>query len=327
MAGAEEAQSRLRIVRRVIVRLVRDVSVVFVVGTLVVLVLVGLGAYELIQHVMSSKPPPPPQISIIPPPVGGHPHGDTPWFLVVGDSISAGVYPGSVGAKQNPSFVSAVANDLAARGLHWEPDDLACPGETTQTYVSGCAAAFTNPLLSGKSSKQVALADIAAHRPTLKFVLVELGANDLRSFKGSKSWMADAGALLARLQKIVEGLRRAAPGTPILMANYYNPYVATEPSTIPRAAYVNGGLAELAQVEGNTLVDFASAMGTNTNPGEKAVCELVDCRAQGIHPTPKGAARLAQATLSALAGAGLVPTPTPSPTGKLSPSATPSASS
>lgn len=308
-------------VRRFLTRLVEGASVAFVVGTVVVLVMVGLGAYALIAHLMSSKPPAPPQFTIIPPPVGGHPQGDAPWFLVVGDSIAAGVYPGSLGDQQNPSFVSHVAADLAARGLHWEPDDLACPGETTKTYLTGCAAAFANPLLSGKPASQVALADIAAHPATLKFILVELGANDLRSFKGSANWMADAGALLTRLQKIVEGLKRAAPQTPILIANYYNPYVVKDPATIPRAAYVNGGLAELAQIEGATLVDFASAMGTTTSPGEKALCELVDCQAQGIHPTAKGALRLAQATLSALESAGLLPTPTPSPAG------TPAASS
>jgi lysophospholipase L1-like esterase len=306
-------------------RLAEGASVAFVVGTLVVLAMVGLGAYALIEHLMSSKPPAPPQVTIIPPPVGSHPHGDAPWFLVVGDSIAAGVYPGSLGAKQNPSFVAGVAADIAARGLSWEPDDLACPGETTTTYLTGCAAAFTNPLLSGKPSNQVALADIAAHRATLRFILIELGSNDLRSLKGSKSWMSEAGALLGRLQKIVEAFRGAAPQTPILIANYYNPYVATDPDTIAQAAYVNGGLAELAQIEGATVVDFASAMGTNTNPGEKTVCELVDCQVQGIHPTAKGAARLAQATVAALESAGLVPTATPTPSG--SPSPTPTASS
>jgi lysophospholipase L1-like esterase len=173
----------------------------------------------------------------------------------------------------------------------------------------------------------VALTDIHGHAKTLKFILVELGANDLRSFATSPKWMADTSTLLGRVDQIVATLKTAAPGVPILIANFYNPYAAETPSTIPQAAYVNGGMAELAQLQKVTLVDFASAMGTNANPGKTALCRLVDCPAQGIHPTQAGAVLLAQAVLSSLQQAAVIPNPSPSPSPSPSPATSPLSSS
>ncbi len=50
-------------------------------------------------HGLGRLRPTVPDLQLLPAPVGGHPSGDGPWFLVVGDSISAGITPETLGLQ------------------------------------------------------------------------------------------------------------------------------------------------------------------------------------------------------------------------------------
>ncbi|MGC8461689.1 MAG: SGNH/GDSL hydrolase family protein [Candidatus Dormibacteria bacterium] len=270
---------------------------------------VGSGVYAL-AHALPSvqlKTPAVPQ-HVVPVPVGSHPTGDQPWFLVVGDSISAGISPEDIGHARNMSYVAGVYATLARSGYAWTPDDISCPTVTTQTYYSGCHLAFTNPLLGGHSQSTVAMRDIAAHLPSLKFILVELGSNDLFALQRDPTKKMDAQLLevTVRLGKIVQQLMSAAPHVPVFIANFYDPYAAESPSYVEEVTYLNGAVAELAASTGATVVDFAAAMGTDRPITSARLCALIACTSHDIHPTVAGETRLAQAVLMSLKSAGLV---------------------
>lgn len=244
---------------------------------------------------------------LVPSPVGQHPTGNTPWFLVVGDSISAGISPEVIGKSQNFSYVAGIEATLKMDGLDWIPDDLACPTGNTFTYASGCPLAFTNPLLGSQPQRTVALRDIDSHRSTLKFILVELGSNDLFAFRDATGNVdSKLTAVVERLRGIVATLSAAAPGVPILIANFYDPYAAEKTSYAEEMSFLNAGIVELAASNGATVVDFATAMGTAGPTTKQQLCRLIACSSNDIHPTKLGEEHLAAAVMIALDKSGLL---------------------
>jgi lysophospholipase L1-like esterase len=246
-----------------------------------------------------------PDVQLRPAPVGGHPSGSEPWFLVVGDSISAGITPGTLGDGPNPSWVADLAQRLAATRHAWKPDDLACPTESTATYFSGCLLAFSNPLLGGRAQRQVALADVAAHRSTLRLMVVELGANDLLGMS-REGFGRESAAVLSRLGRIAGELQAAAPGVPLFLANVYDPYSGGPDSFSAQIRAFDDGVAALAADRGATLVDFASAMVPGRTTSRARICRLVECQGDGEHPTRRGERALAGAAFQAIDGSGLL---------------------
>ncbi len=270
---------------------------------------VGSGVYAL-AHALPSVQLKAPAIPrhVVPVPVGSHPTGSSPWFLVVGDSISAGISPEDIGHARNVSYVAGVYSTLAHAGDAWMPDDLSCPTVTTRTYYSGCHLAFTNPLLGGEPQSTVANRDIGQHRSTLKFILVELGSNDLFALQHDSPGTMEKQllAVTERLGTIVHQLMSKAPGVPLFIANYYDPYAAESPSYVEEVTYLNGAVAELAASTGATVVNFAGAMGTDRPITKSVLCARIACASQDIHPTVEGERLLASAVISSLKSAGVV---------------------
>jgi lysophospholipase L1-like esterase len=249
-----------------------------------------------------------PDVQLLPAPVGGHPSKDRAWFLVVGDSISAGITPTTLGDGPNPSWVADLAGRLASSGHAWVPDDLACPTESTVTYSTGCKLDFTNPLLGGRPQRAVALEDVRAHRSTLRFMVVELGANDLLGMTRA-GFAGEADAALGRLATIIAELQRSAPGVPLLVANVYDPYAGGPDPYAAQIAYFDGILAVMAGSTGAHLIDFADAMAPGGMTTRAQICKLVECQGDGVHPTPAGGDALAGAAFDAIQAAGLLAPP------------------
>ena len=245
-----------------------------------------------------------PAVQLVPAPVGGHPSGDQPWFLVVGDSIGAGIDPAALGGGPNRSWVALLAQQLARSGHAWRPDDLACPEETTESYSTGCPLAFTNPLLGGRPQRQAALDDIRAHRSTLRLIVVELGANDL--FGMGTDYAVQVRAEMGRLQGIVAELERSAPGVPMFLADVYDPYAADAETHAAEIGYFDRGVRLLALQEGAHLIDFADAIVPGGVTTRLRLCRLVDCAHDGIHPTPVGDGALAAAAQRAIKASGIL---------------------
>lgn len=265
----------------------------------------GLWIHGYVDDFRHLRLPTPEAVRFVPDPVGTHPAGSQPWFLVVGDSISAGISPAQLGGEANPSWVGALSRDLRSSGFAWQPDDLACPSENTHTYVTGCPLAFTNPLLGSKPQRDVALRDIQAHGATLKFIIVELGANDLFSMKDSH-YINDTADLVGRLRVITDELRHAAPGVPLLLANIYNPYAVDRPASQLGLDHVDRAIRTLAADEHAFLVDFAGAIVPGGTTTRENLCRLIDCQHHDIHPTLAGQQVLADAAERALDAAGVL---------------------
>jgi lysophospholipase L1-like esterase len=234
------------------------------------------------------------------PTAGQEPAAGVPWYLTIGDSITYGYNVDIATNGTNFSWARQLEDLLAHGGRAWRPFDTACPGETTLTYFSRCPWRDFVPLLAGRSQHDVALDAIRGHLADLRAILVDLGSNDLIHARRAEHDQSSAfPELRANLVRIVEELKQAAPGVPIVLCNFYDPYENSDPATVPQIEKVNSGMAALASGERLRLADFFAAVNTPTPPAPD-LGKYVDLAHHDIHPTVAGHARLAQAALAAL---------------------------
>jgi len=234
-------------------------------------------------------------------PVAGQPpQTGTPWYLAIGDSITFGFTLDPARDGVNSSWALQLQDLLAGSGRRWKLYDVACPGETSLTYRTLCPQRRFVPFLADTSQHDAAQRAIDDHRADLKLILVDLGSNDLLRFLRSGTDPATAfTGLRTRLRVIVTELQQAAPGVPVVIANYYNPLANSTPSTISTLSVVNNGIAALAHDLGARLADFHDAINAPSVP-DPTLCDYVDCAHLDIHPTVAGQARLAAAAYAAL---------------------------
>jgi lysophospholipase L1-like esterase len=227
----------------------------------------------------------------------------TPWFLTIGDSITSGYTVDRARAGVNSGWPLVLQQELAARGQTWSLYDTACTGETTRSYSSGCRDPQVRGVLGGLSQHDAALAAITAHQADLRLIVVDLGSNDLlralRRGAGPDAVAAVTADLGTALTAIVAELRRAAPGVPLLLTNFYNPVANLFPASETELAPINAGVAQIARSAGVTLVDFHATVNGGSPP-EGAVCVLVDCAHLDVHPTIEGHRQLADTVLAAV---------------------------
>jgi lysophospholipase L1-like esterase len=222
-----------------------------------------------------------------------------PWFLVVGDSISAGytVDPGYDGAHN--AWPEQVRQRLAASGTPWEDWSVACPGETTASYRDGgCTGRALVPALEGRSQRDAVADAIHQRGDSLRFMVVELGVNDLfraRTRGGRIEPQLDAAA--ARLDALVSDLQRLAPGVPLVLADIYDPHGLA--SSWAQSVHLDARIQAIAARHGAAVADFLHAIDRPLAlPGDR--CQLIDCAHHDVHPTLAGQTALAAAVLAAL---------------------------
>ncbi len=179
---------------------------------------------------------------------------EPPIYLSLGTSLAAGTIADESGANIFFSDVS-YTDQLHQRLVELETADpntrhvkLGCPGETTMTFVHGgiCDAGGPLPIYSDPQLDE-ALTVLATGRVDL--VTIDLGANDIiPALPQLLACGGDVGCVYAILDGIaadvagvVETLHGAAPTVPMVVVNYYNPYVATWSGYFPG---VPAGLAE-----------------------------------------------------------------------------------
>ena len=234
------------------------------------------------------------------PVAGGPPVGGQPWFLAVGDSVTFGTSADPARVGHNDAWPVQLQALLAGRGQRWQLFDTACPGETTVTYGASCPRRNQVPLLADASQRQVALAAVSAHRADLRLILIDLGSNDLlRAQRAGSSVDQVANALRLNLTTIVGDLEAAAPGVPVVVANYYDPLENSAPETVPQLQLVNRLVASIAAGAHAALADFFAAINTPSAP-DPDLCLYVDCAHLDVHPTVAGHARLARAALAVI---------------------------
>ncbi|GAC1338286.1 MAG: hypothetical protein NVSMB29_03880 [Candidatus Dormibacteria bacterium] len=218
-----------------------------------------------------------------------------PWFLTIGDSITSGYTVDRTRAGVNSAWAVQLGGLLAASGRPWRLYDTACPGETTVTYRTGCRQQDSIPLLGGRTQHDVAVSAIAAHRADLRLIIVDLGSNDLigARFSGADPDTV-GGGLRGRLDGILTELRGAAPGVPLVVTTFYDPFENSDAKTLAAVVAINAAVASLAAERGVRVADFFSAIN-KLPPPDPELCLWVDCRHLDIHPTVAGHARLAAA--------------------------------
>lgn len=282
--------------------------------------LLGAGAVPLVGHTTSAQAAP-----------------EQGWYVALGDSLVAGYQPGA-GDDRDGGYVGPVL-DAARKGAPGlELKNLSCSGEDTTTMTSGTKCSYPE-------GSQLAAAEkfLRSEGDAVRLVTVQVGANDVqRCAEGTNIDMAclQAGmqAVQRNLPTILGKLRAAAPNARIVVANYYNPFLATwllgpEGQSVARLSAtlqgsLNGAIATAAKGINAPVADVASAYDSNdwtpitTDRGElptnvATICSLTwMCAKNDIHANDAGYQRIAQAVIAAMGritGPG-VPSPTGSPT-------------
>jgi len=255
-----------------------------------------------------------------PSPTGtGHAAG---WYLALGDSLAAGYQPGQ-GDDPSGGYVGHVRDALQQSAPKTSLVNLACSGETTSSMVEGGKCAYDEG-----SQLAEAVDFLHAHARFTRLVTLDIGANDVAKC-GAQGLppacvQGGLGSVAANLPVILGQLRAAAPGVPIVVLNYYDPFLAawlTGPAgqavaqqSVPLLGVLNGIIADATGAVGGSVADVAGAfhstdftpvivpsLGGSVPRNVATVCALTwMCVESNIHPNDDGYAVLAAAVVARL---------------------------
>ena len=180
--------------------------------------------------------------------------GRAQYYVSLGDSLSVGIQPDATGANQpsDVGYADQVYGALLPAMPRLQLVKLGCSGETTQTMIEGGICAYEKG-----SQLDEAVAFLRTHRPFVKLVAIDIGADDLLPCAGETT--VDLACVQSafdqvpgRLFQILRALRQAAgPDVPIVAINYYNPLVA---------AWLQGGAGQELALQSASLLGEFNAM-------------------------------------------------------------------
>ncbi len=195
------------------------------------------------------------------------PTGETTYYLALGDSLAAGYQP--IGdAEDDYKTRASYPDQLWLMARQHYPDlqlvNLGCPGTNTETIR------VDYPRCSYPNGSQVdeALAFIGAHRDELAFITIDIGFNDFECDDDPMCIFAGIKNIKVRLPSILADLQAAAPGTPIVGMNIYDPFLTLwlEENTRVQAGQsvvamqmINDALDEVYGVAGIPVADVEAA--------------------------------------------------------------------
>ena len=233
------------------------------------------------------------------PPAGSPPQAGHPWLLTVGDSVTSGYTVDPARAGTNSTWALGLQRLLEQSGRAWSLYDVACAGETLESYRTRCHdRSIATAVLQGRSQERAALDAIASNGADLRLIVVELGSNDLlRSLRSGASLQTSIDNVRTQLDSVVAELQKAAPHVPVIVCNFYNPLENLLPASEAQLAEVNAVVAQVASGRGARLADFHAAINTDPPP-DPQLCTFVDCAHLDVHPTVAGHLRLAEAAFS-----------------------------
>ncbi|KNX36689.1 SGNH/GDSL hydrolase family protein [Luteipulveratus halotolerans] len=273
--------------------------------------------------------------------------GSDGYYVALGDSLAAGYQPGQ-GDDKDGGYVGGVLAGVRDKGSDLQLKNLACSGEDTTTMTSGTRCSYPE-------GNQLAAAEafLKAH-PDTRLITIDLGANDVQ--RCAKGTDVDLPCITDGLQKvstnlpaILKRVRAAAPEARIVVANYYNPFLAAwllgpdgqsvAKLSVTLQSSLNGSIATAAKGVNASVADVSSAFSsddfspsdtpaptgtpTGTASASPAAAEMLPvnvaricewtwmCAKNDIHANDTGYQVLARTVLGAV---GTVPTPTPTPT-------------
>lgn len=196
------------------------------------------------------------------------PEQATGWYLALGDSLATGYQPDR-GEDRAGGYVGPVLAGIRAEQPKTKLINLSCYGESTVTMRDGthCSGAYEEG-----SQLADAVEFLHAHRRTTHLVTVTLGSNDVTPCLSAADIRTCAERQLLvvdhNMRSILGVLHDTAPDVPIVVTNYYNPYLALffDPS---RRALVP--LTSALQAQLNTTLVNATAAATG---GEGRVADV-----------------------------------------------------
>jgi lysophospholipase L1-like esterase len=150
-------------------------------------------------------------------------------YLVLGDSLAASFQPNG---DRHSGYAEQVFQLEQANIPDLRLAKLACPGERIGTIDR------PRRLCPQPAGSQLDQAVRVLHRGNVAFVTLQIGSNDLFGcfgFRRTTFHQACVDDVLPRIEtrltSVVETLQAAAPGVPIIGANYYDPLLAL--ATVP----------------------------------------------------------------------------------------------
>jgi lysophospholipase L1-like esterase len=230
------------------------------------------------------------------------------YYVALGDSLAQGYMPGG---DTTAGYVDDLYASLRAKDPALVMVKLGCSGETTGTMINGgrCSQ-YTG---TGWSQLTAAEAFVSAHQADVKYLTLDIGANDVDGCTPGGS--IDPACLTTgvlsigqHLNTILSGLRAAGGGLPQSVGmTYYDPFlqywltgyqgqlVAT--ASIGLLAVINTVEALEYSAYGFGIADVAAAFQTTNFSGAlsgppvnvQTICDLTYmCSQQNIHPNVTG---------------------------------------
>jgi lysophospholipase L1-like esterase len=248
------------------------------------------------------------------------------YYLALGASYAFGYQEAKFAAEQqagtyspasfNTGYVDDFAGLLAARKSRLQTVNLSCPGETSDTFISGGCSFHTvlglslhNDYPASTSQLSAALAFLTSHPHQVHLItisLTDLSGNALGNLyfgtcqQDPTCTLNAFPAFLAHEQanddQILSALQAAAPSSQLIVLQEFDPYMTLLPASIPLFAQMNALLARVASAHGAVLADGVTPVTPAT------ICTLTfACTPPlyDIHPTDAGYAVLAQAVWAA----------------------------
>jgi lysophospholipase L1-like esterase len=221
------------------------------------------------------------------------------YYLSLGDSLAYGFQQAKLNAELakgtvdastfNTGYTDAFGRMLKAINPSLQVVNLGCPGETTSSFLTGCAFSAQEhlPLHVAYTGSQLAaaVAFLKAHPGQVSPITISIGANDVvhvatQTCKGVTDTACLAAnlpaalALLAKnLQTILATLRQAAPDAEIIVTQLYNPFAALDASTNAFAIPVNGIIAQTDAAFGAITADPFTPFNL-AQPQPQTICAL-----------------------------------------------------
>jgi len=237
----------------------------------------------------------------------------TPWYLAIGDSVSAGLQPG-LGVDRDGGFTGRVLAHVQAGDGKYKQRNLACEmTETSSEMLTGGDCTYEE----GSQFAQ-ALVFLKAHSDTTGLVTLTIGGNDIRPCISRPS-VAEIQACVvqelprvaANLSSMLRQIHAAAPGARVVVGNYYNPYIV-HPQLGALSAVLAGALnstiAQVATAYGDPVADVAAAFNSYDGDGtpslqlaQATICQNTwMCSIGNIHPNDSGYLLYADAFIAEL---------------------------
>ncbi len=185
------------------------------------------------------------------------------YYVSLGDSAAAGVQPPGWDAL---GYADQLAYRMRARLPQLRLVKLGCPGETSESLLSGTGSPCSYP--SG-SQLEEAVGVLRAHAGSIAFITINIGVNDvlnacLDDAAGALDPACARGLLpevQANLAAIIRTLRDAAPGVPIAGMSYWDPFLGF---------WITGRDGEVRARTSNQAMQVLNARLVSTYHGEGA---------------------------------------------------------